>query len=174
MLAGGSYNNWTKCASTEQDRPWDIRRRFNTAPFTSKPPTVDPKLEEKLRAEWPGILRWMIDGGVDWQANGLIRPSVVTASSAEYFGDQDLLAQWLDDCCERNDKDSLPTGDTLPSLIASWRHYAKGRGEDPGSSKSFSMALLARGLSRNRDGYGIRGRGFRGVRVRVHFEPDTR
>ena len=36
------------------------------------------------------------------------------------------------------------------------------------------MALLARGLSRNRDGYGIRGRGFRGVRVRVHFEPDTR
>ena len=36
------------------------------------------------------------------------------------------------------------------------------------------MALLARGLSRNRDGYGIRGRGFRGVRVRVHFEPDSR
>ena len=29
------------------------------------------------------------------------------------------------------------------------------------------MALLARGLSRNRDGYGIRGRGFRGVRVRA-------
>ena len=50
------------------------------------------------------------------------RPSVVTASSAEYFGDQDLLAQWLDDCCERNDKDSLPTRDTLPSLIASWRN----------------------------------------------------
>jgi hypothetical protein len=38
------------------------RRRFNTAPFIDKSPTVDPKLEEKLRAEWPGILRWMIDG----------------------------------------------------------------------------------------------------------------
>jgi hypothetical protein len=77
------------------------RRRFNTAPFINKSPTVDPKLEEKLRAEWPGILRWMIDGCPDWQANGLIRPSVMTASTAEYFGDQDLLAQWLDDCCER-------------------------------------------------------------------------
>ena len=29
---------------------------------------------EKLKAEWPGILRWMIEGCLDWQANGLVRP----------------------------------------------------------------------------------------------------
>jgi hypothetical protein len=40
------------------------RRRFNTAPFINKPPTVDPKLEEKLRAEWPGILK--MDATAAW------------------------------------------------------------------------------------------------------------
>ena len=89
-------------------------------------------LEEKLRAEWPGILRWMIDGCLDWQANGLIRPAVVTASTADYFSDQDLLAQWIEECCERTDEDGNPAKDTLASLIASWRNYAKSRGEEPG------------------------------------------
>ena len=32
------------------------------------------QLEEKLKAEWPGILRWMIEGCLDWQTNGLVRP----------------------------------------------------------------------------------------------------
>jgi hypothetical protein len=31
------------------------------------------------------------------------------------------------------------------------------------------MALRLRGFTRIKDEYGIRGRGFRGIRVRVHF-----
>jgi putative DNA primase/helicase len=61
--------------------------------------------------------------------------------------------------------------DTLASLLASWRSYAKSRGEELGSSKGFSMALRARGFNRIRDEHGIRGRGFRGIRVHVHFGP---
>jgi putative DNA primase/helicase len=38
------------------------RRRFNIVPFIHKPPAPDRDLEAKLRAEWPGILRWMIEG----------------------------------------------------------------------------------------------------------------
>src|ERR1700731_2062335 len=53
------------------------RRRFNIIPFTRKPDKPDRELEAKLRAEWPGILRWMIDGCLDWQANGLVRPSII-------------------------------------------------------------------------------------------------
>ena len=36
-----------------------VRRRFNIVPFEFKPNPVDPHLEDKLRAEWPGILRWI-------------------------------------------------------------------------------------------------------------------
>ena len=52
-----------------------VRRRFNIVPFEFKPNPVDPHLEDKLRAEWPGILRWMIEGCLDWQRNGLLRPA---------------------------------------------------------------------------------------------------
>ena len=44
----------------------------------------------------PLILRWMIDGCLDWQKNGLVRPPVVTASTADYFSEQDTLAQWIE------------------------------------------------------------------------------
>ena len=36
-------------------------------PFTHKPEKVDQELKEKLKAEYPAILRWAIDGCLDWQ-----------------------------------------------------------------------------------------------------------
>jgi hypothetical protein len=77
-----------------------VRRRFNIIPFIRKPAAPDKQLEEKLRAEWRGILRWMIDGCLDWQAHGLIRPVSVTEATETYFSDQDLLAQFLDEMCD--------------------------------------------------------------------------
>jgi putative DNA primase/helicase len=95
----------------------------------------------------------------------------VTTSTADYFSDQDLLAQWIEECCERIDEYGEPAKDTLNSLIASWRNYAKSLGEDPRGSKGFSMLLRSRGFTRIRNVSGMRGRGFRGIRVRVHFAP---
>ena len=51
------------------------RRRFNIVPLLYRPERVDHQLEEKLMAEAPGILRWLIDGCLDWQRNSLIRPT---------------------------------------------------------------------------------------------------
>jgi putative DNA primase/helicase len=73
------------------------RRRFNMVPFIRKPPKVDKKLEEKLRFEWPAILRWMIEGCLDWQKNGLVRPASIEAATEAYFSEQDLFGQWLED-----------------------------------------------------------------------------
>ena len=61
-----------------------MRRRFNIVPFTVKPATPDPMLEENLRKEFPSILRWMIDGCLDWQANGLMPPTSVSAATADF------------------------------------------------------------------------------------------
>ena len=52
-----------------------VRRRFNIVPFTHRPERPDHQLEEKLREEWPEILRWMIKGALDWQAKSLLRPN---------------------------------------------------------------------------------------------------
>jgi len=76
------------------------RRRFNIAPFDFKPPKPDKALEIKLQAEWPSILRWMIDGCLDWQRNGLMRPPVVVNATEEYFQAQDYFARWIEECCD--------------------------------------------------------------------------
>ena len=80
------------------------------------------------------------------------------------------MAQWLDDRCERVDGDGVPAKDTTASLVESWRNFSKARGEEPGTSKAFGKAMRARGFLAIKDELGIRGHGFQGVRVRVHFE----
>jgi len=78
------------------------RRRFNIVPFTRTPSKPDPKLEEKLKEEWPAILRWMIDGCLEWQQQGLRRPQVVTQATEEYFEQQDVFRTWADEECVRD------------------------------------------------------------------------
>lgn len=75
------------------------RRRFNIVPFTHKPPKPDRELENKLQSELPAILRWAIEGCLDWQAHGLIRPQVVVDATAEYFEAQDVIGRWIAERC---------------------------------------------------------------------------
>ncbi len=140
------------------------RRRFNMVPFVFKPPVKDTKLEEKLHAEWPGILRWMIDGCLDWQKNGLLRPEIVTKATAEYFGEQDIVQQWIEDACERG---SLQF-DTTAVLFRSWTDHAVANGEKPGTSKWFSQTLARLGYEAVKNTPGQHGkRGFKGISVRL-------
>ncbi len=92
------------------------KRRFNIIPFTRKPPRPDQQLEEKLKAEWPGILRWMIEGCLDWQANGLVRPAIVAEATAEYFDDQDTFGQWLEEHCVQDGARVRGPGEALSVL----------------------------------------------------------
>ena len=64
-----------------------IRRRFHLIPFTiTVPPDErDEKLGEKLKAEWPGILAWMIEGCLEWQRSGLAPPESVLSATASYL-----------------------------------------------------------------------------------------
>jgi putative DNA primase/helicase len=128
-------------------------------PFVHKPQNPDRSLEAKLRSEWSQILRWMIEGCLDWQRNGLIRPSAVQAATDAYFDDQDLFGQWLHDRCivEPNN-----TGRWCASsaLYASWKNYALEAGEDPGTLKKFSANLAKRGLMQHRSS---KCRGYSGI-----------
>ena len=111
----------------------------------TKPVTPDRSLEDKLKAEWPGILRWMIDGCLDWQARGLVRPASVTNATAEYFSNQDLVGQWLADKC--NYEPGNPSRwETSADLFTSWSDFAKAAGEQPGTSTSFGGKLARVGL----------------------------
>jgi len=70
-----------------------IRRRFNLIPFTVTipPERRDPDLFEKLKPEWPGILKWAIDGCLAWQRDGLPPLSMAINVSPRQFSDENLL-----------------------------------------------------------------------------------
>jgi putative DNA primase/helicase len=139
------------------------RRRFNIVPFTVTPLVPDKDLEAKLVAESPAILQWMINGCLDWLANGLSRPLSVTAATNAYFSDQDLMAQWLEDCCEVDKGDSR-IWDRSADLFDSWTEYAKQAGEPAETKKAFGQSMQRRGFESCRVGGA---RAFRTVRLNL-------
>ena len=78
-----------------------IRRRMNLIPWLITIPESerDKELSDKLKPQWPGILRWMIDGCLMWQRDGLRPPKIVTVATKEYLESQDTLQNFFDDCC---------------------------------------------------------------------------
>jgi putative DNA primase/helicase len=142
-----------------------IRRRFLLIPFVHRPRRPDSHLAEKLRLEWPSILRWMIEGCLDWQQNGLVVPPSVAIATQDYLTDQDSLSHWLEECCDV-DVGNEYKFEPVTSLFASWSNFAKQSGEYPGSKKSFSEKLVNRGFSRcKKDRNKVRA--FSGLRLKM-------
>jgi putative DNA primase/helicase len=78
-------------------------RRLKLVPFTRcfEGSARDEHLEDYLKThEGPGILNWLIDGCLAWQAEGLGEPAVVRNATDEYRTDSDPLADFLTECCE--------------------------------------------------------------------------
>ncbi len=125
-----------------------IRRRFNLVPFAVKIPADkrDKDLPKKLKAEWPGILAWAIEGCLAWQANGLQPPKAVVTATDDYLKAEDAVAAWLDECC------TVHAGmqDSSSALYASWKAWADRAGEFAGSQKRFSQAMQSRGFAPER------------------------
>ena len=136
-----------------------LRRRFHLIPFTVTipPDERDPDLADKLKAEWPAILAWMIEGCILWQREGLAPPAAVRDATAAYLDAQDGLGAWLEECCEID-----PRGfETRTALFSSWNEWAEASGEHVGTRARFLDALEARGFEPARTA----GRGFRGLRI---------
>jgi putative DNA primase/helicase len=122
-----------------------IQRRFLIVPFNNKPAEPDLHLDEILAQEWPGILRWMIVGAVDWYNHGLIVPKTVSEATTQYFDEQDLLGRWMAECC-----DADPMNEHLMEksrlLFESWSAFATAQGEKIGTQAALNASLRARGF----------------------------
>jgi putative DNA primase/helicase len=74
-------------------------RRIKLIPFLQRfeGARKDMDLDAKLRAEFRGILAWMVRGAVEWYANGLRDPDCVRAAVEEYRDESDSLAGFYPD-----------------------------------------------------------------------------
>lgn len=76
-----------------------MERRLRIVPFKHRPKVADQKLKENLRSEAPAILRWMIEGCLQWQRTGLRSAPAVDAETSAYFEQQDTFGRWLEERC---------------------------------------------------------------------------
>lgn len=53
----------------------------------------DKGLDDRLAAEAPGILRWMIEGCIAWQERGLDEPEAVLEATADYRSNEDTCTK---------------------------------------------------------------------------------
>jgi putative DNA primase/helicase len=146
-----------------------MRRRVNIVPFTNKPEKPDPELRAKLKDEWQAILRWMINGCMEWQKNRLLRPTSVTAATSEYFSSQDTFSQWLEEECERDPGNDWKRASSA-ELYRSWSAYAKRAGEGQQSRKTFAAALAKKGIVPVKGTGGVRT--YRGIMVKLRNRED--
>jgi putative DNA primase/helicase len=145
-----------------------IRRRFLLVPFTVQIPPAerDPDLADKLKAEWPAILRWMVDGCLEWRRVGLMVPEIVRDATADYLADQDTLEQWIEDCIDRSDPDAFTTS---RNLFTSWKGWSGARNMRAGTETTFVESLAGKGYEQDRRNYG---RGFKGLQINAPDAPE--
>jgi len=121
-----------------------IWKRIRLIPFSVTIPREerDKKLPMKLEAEYPGILRWVVEGCLAWQQEGLGEPEEVTKATTSYRAEMDVLANFINECCFVN-----PLVKVLVSnLYSTYLNWCKETGEYPLSQRVLSTRLTERGF----------------------------
>lgn len=134
-------------------------RRVLLVPWPVTVTNPDKDLRRRLREEASGILRWIVEGGLAWQREGLRSPEVVRAAVDEYREAEDHVGRFIADRCVLGANLVVSSKE----LRASYEAWASDEGEEAMSGRAFGGRLTDRGIRaiRNRDG--IRGRGWRGI-----------
>jgi putative DNA primase/helicase len=126
-----------------------IWSRLRLIPFnvTFSEEQQDKQLDEKLQAEGAGILNWAIEGARMWVAEGLNTPAIVTATTAEYRAEQDLLTEFLEQVCTTDDKSAITKATDLYAKFTVWSRDA---GELPRSSRWLGVQLAGHGFEKTK------------------------
>lgn len=71
----------------------------------------DPDLADKLKAEAPGILAWIVRGCLEWTYQGLNPPGTVKVATADYRKDEDIIGHFISDRCVLRDDAEIKAGE---------------------------------------------------------------
>ena len=156
---------------------WD---RVKLIPFEVEIPKNerDPHLLDKLVLELPGILAWAVKGCLAWQRVGINAPEVVNIATSEYRAEQDMMGQFLDDCCEVGKNYEIGAG----TIYQAYEAWCKEMGIKPDTGTKFGSELGRRGYKtirtaniRSRQGLRLNSQGMRllgDVEIKSHWSDD--
>ena len=163
------YGSWVefvpvgKIVLTTNNRP-EIRgsddgiwRRIREVPFNRqfKEAEQDRELMTALRQELPGILNWVIEGCLLWQAEGLNAPASVAASITAYRSEMDTVAGFIEDECHQGPSQRS----SVASLYEQYASWCKAQDKHPRTKVQFGTALKSQGYAQVRDSTGRYWRG---------------
>lgn len=121
-----------------------IWRRVMLVPFDVQipPDERDPDLLKKLWEERSGIMNWLIDGLVDYLANGLQVPEQVSSATQEYREDSDPMGAFLTICCSVTGEAT----DTIPAkqLSAAFNYWLDDAGRGTWSDQTVYKRLRSK------------------------------
>lgn len=126
-------------------------RRLRLIPFDViiPPHKRDPRLMEFLREEFPGILRRLVDGCLEWQRDGLGTAPGIEAATAEYRREEDQIGRFFEECLEIEE---VPEGfkpqafETWDALRKRYEWWCQKEGVDPVPQGELLRAFASRGL----------------------------
>jgi putative DNA primase/helicase len=118
-----------------------IWRRLMIVPFNVQIPKAerDPLIVQRMMAEAPGIMNWLIEGARSYLEAGLSPPAEVSKATDELRQDADPYGKFLDDAC-------LVTGDQNDSISARelmlcFQFWQMRRGETPFKDRTVSVNM---------------------------------
>jgi putative DNA primase/helicase len=129
-----------------------IWRRLRLVPFTVQIPPAeqDRTLLDKLRGELPGILRWAVEGCLEWQRDGLNPPAIIAEAVQQYRQDSDTLGQCIAEHCEVKKLAQVKSG----SFFQRYQQFADQSGERWIAHKDLPHEMARRGFEWKRTNSG--------------------
>lgn len=143
-------------------------RRLRLIPFEHVVPEADrdPRLLEKLEADAPALLAWIVRGAASYLAAGaLMTPEHVRAATDEYASEQDTVGRFVEERCLLSPTARI----TVRELRAAYETWCAEVGEVPASPKRFAQDVIAHGA----EAYRAQGvRRYRGIELYGSDEGD--
>lgn len=129
---------------------------------------LDPDLEAKLKAESPGIMNWLLLGALEYMRDPKSLselPEAVRTATAEYREAQDVLKDFLDDCCISAPGESVKSA-RLYDVYKKWCIAIAGQTR-VASQKTLREQLAKKGITYKRS---TTDRRYEGLRLRDDAE----
>lgn len=95
-----------------------VTRRLRMVEFMQVAKEPDNTLKDRLEAEYPAILRWLLQGLKEYFKVGLAPPAGVVASSQKYLAQEDVVSQYITKCIEFRSVGILRRKDISTTLSA--------------------------------------------------------
>lgn len=121
-------------------------RRVRLIPFDRQftGTEADKKLTEKLIAESPGILNWLLEGCQRWQNEGLDDiPATITAATTDYENESDPLNDFINDECAFGELHTVPAS-RLYQQYKAWCEREGFQNREVLSSTAFGRRMSAK------------------------------